>query len=56
MVFGLVVVVSNLKILIMSTEYSLGSIMIFAGSMVVYLITWVIVSNMNSTEIYRTLG
>ena len=56
MVFGLVVVISNLKILIMSTDHSLGSLMIIAGSMLLYLITWVIVSNLNSTEIYRTLG
>lgn len=56
MVFGLVVVTSNLKILIMSTDHSLGSLMIIGGSILLYLITWVIVSNMNSTEIYRTLG
>ncbi|KAL4432773.1 hypothetical protein ABPG74_011594 [Tetrahymena malaccensis] len=56
MVFGLVVVISNLKILIMSTDHSLGSLMILALSMLLYLITWVIVSNLNSTEIYRTLG
>jgi len=56
MVFGLVVVISNMKILIMSTDHSLGSLMILAGSMLAYLITWVIVSSMNSTEIYRTLG
>lgn len=40
----------------MSNEFSLGSLMINAGSMFTYLITWVIVSSMNSTEIYRTLG
>ncbi|EGR27787.1 phospholipid-translocating p-type flippase family protein, putative [Ichthyophthirius multifiliis] len=56
MIFGLIVVISNIKILIMSNEHSLGSLVINFGSMFSYLITWVVISNINTTEIYRTIG
>ncbi len=56
MIFGLIVVISNIKILIMSNEHSLGSLVINFGSMFSYLITWVVVSNIKTTEIYRTIG
>jgi len=44
MVFGLAVVNTNLKVLILSYEHSIGSLLINGLSMVVYLITVIIIA------------
>jgi len=53
MVFGLAVVNTNLKVLILSYEHSIGSLLINGGSMAVYLITVLIISaGFKSSYIY----
>ncbi|EGR32840.1 phospholipid-translocating p-type flippase family protein, putative [Ichthyophthirius multifiliis] len=61
MVFGLVVVISNLKVLIISNNHSIGSIFFNIFSLLAYLATWGIATNMETTEqtqitdLYNTL-
>ena len=45
MIFGLVVLVSNIKVLIMSNEHSIGTIAAIIGSMVAYFSFFLIVSS-----------
>jgi phospholipid-transporting ATPase len=45
MVIGMVVVVANIKILIMSNDHSIVSTTVVIGSMIAYLISFAIVSN-----------
>jgi len=53
MVFGLAVVNTNLKVLILSYEHSIGSLLINGGSMAVYLISVLIIAaGFKSSYIY----
>lgn len=56
MVFGLAVVNANLKVLIMSYEHSIGSLIINGGSMLVYLITVLIIASVfKASYIYLSI-
>lgn len=56
MAFGLVVIIANLKILIIQTDHSIGALIINFLSILSFFITWIVVSSINSTEIYLTIG
>lgn len=45
MIFGMIVVISNLKVLILSNDHSIASIFVIFGSIVLYLLSFILVSN-----------
>lgn len=47
MVFGIIVVIVNFKVLIISYEHSVGTIIFNIGSMIMYLLNWVTMSYIN---------
>ncbi len=51
MVFGLIVILSNLKVVIISNIFSLGYVLVIIASVFSYFITWNLISNIDETEI-----
>lgn len=55
MIFGLVVVVCNLKIMIFSNTYSPALLISISFSLISYLISWIILDQIPSAEAYVVL-
>ena len=56
MVFGLVTVICNLKVLIFSNTFTPALIISIIFSLVSYLISWLVVDNLESAEAYQVMG
>lgn len=56
MAFANVVFIANIKILIIQTDHTIGALFINLLSILSFFIAWIVVSSMNSTEIYLTIG
>jgi phospholipid-transporting ATPase len=53
MVFGMVVVISNFKIAIFSNTFSIMTVVGLLGSLLTYLISWLIVDSISTAEAYQ---
>lgn len=49
MVYGMVVVIVNLKILIISYDHTIVSVFFNLGSMLLFLLTFIFISNLDSS-------
>lgn len=56
MIFGLVVVVCNLKVFLHSYDYSVGSLFFILGMMIMYLITLAVINSMSSSYLHLMLA
>lgn len=50
MIFGICIVIVNLKVLIISYQHSFGSLFFIFGSMAIYLVTMVVLNYMSSSD------
>lgn len=55
MVYGLVVLVSNFKILIFSNTHTIMTFVGLTGSLLSYLFSWLIIDTIQSAEAYQVL-